>query len=99
MASKYYERDKIKPDLANSTGTPRDLDKAGMDEHAIQFAPRARDADVANIGWLKAGDVVLWASVFIDEMVRFPYHAFDDQVGVVDGDPREPNSRAADNRI
>ena len=56
-----------------------------MDEHAIQFARRRRDADVPNLGRLKAGDVVLcepapWASVFIDEMVRFPYHAFDDQV-------------------
>jgi hypothetical protein len=36
-----------------------DLDEAGMDEHAIQFARRARDADVANLGRLKAGDVVL----------------------------------------
>ena len=43
-----------------------------MDEHAIQFARRARDADVANLGRLKA--------VFIDDRVRFPYHAFDDQV-------------------
>jgi len=39
----------------------------------------------ANLGRLKAGDVVLrepapWASVFIDEMVRFPYHGFDDPV-------------------
>jgi phage terminase large subunit-like protein len=59
-----------------------------MDEHAIQFARRRRDADVANLGRLKAGDVVLcepapWASVFIDERVRFPYHAFDDQVDVL----------------
>jgi hypothetical protein len=59
-----------------------------MDEHAIRFARRTRDADVANLGRLKAGDVVPcepapWASVFIDERVRFPYHAFDDQLDVL----------------
>jgi hypothetical protein len=59
-----------------------------MDEHAIQFARRRRDADVPNLGRLKAGDVVLcepapWASVLIDVRVRFPYHAFDDQVDVL----------------
>ena len=46
--------------------------------------PKA-DRFQTNLARLKAGDVVLcepapWASVFIDEMVRFPYHAFDDQV-------------------
>jgi predicted phage terminase large subunit-like protein len=46
--------------------------------------PKA-DRFQANLARLKAGDVVLcepapWASVFIDEIVRFPYHAFDDQV-------------------